>query len=125
MTDSAEIKKSADLLADAASALTRSIAGATYTIHDGQTPAYILGNLVAATRELGEVLEQLSQWHSAHSAHALDEAGICTTGAIQAIKTGAVLTEAAKTMDQANDQIMQALSLTNQTIWQIPKGIPA
>lgn len=120
MFHSNEIQKHADILADAASTLTRSIAKAEYTIHDGQTPAYILGNLIAATRDIEEVLGQLSQWHSAHNAHALDEAGICTTGGIQAIKTATILTEAAKTMDQANDQIMEALSLTNQTIWQLP-----
>lgn len=121
MTYSNEIQERADLLADAANTLTRSIAGAEHTIHNGQTPAYILGDLIAVTREIGEVLEQLSTWHSGHSADALDEQGISTTGAIQAIKAATVLTEAAKTIDQANDQIMEALSLTNQTIWLLPQ----
>lgn len=125
MTYSTEIRANADTFANATSELRASIASAAHTIHDGQTPAYVIGNLIAATREIGEVLEQLSQWHSANSPNALDEAGICTTGAIQAVKTATVLADAAKAMDLANDQIMQALNLTNQTIWQIPKGIPA
>lgn len=121
MMFSIESKNNADTLADATSALRASIASATHTIHDGLTPAYILGNIVAATRELGEVLDELSQWHSHNASHAQDQQGTSTTGGIQALKTAAILAQTAITLDQANDQIMEALSLTNQTIWLLPQ----
>ncbi|TFD49385.1 hypothetical protein E3T55_11475 [Cryobacterium frigoriphilum] len=91
--------------ADAASESMRTLAHATRSIDDPCQTYDVLGNLIAAVRSLGQVLDQVASAHFDHRDQAFTDAGNSAAGAPQANCAAEALREAARHLRSIEDDL--------------------
>jgi len=108
-----------DPVADAAEAseALRGLAHATRAFMDPADTYPVLGDLLAGTRSLKQVIDQLASAHTTMQTRARDDAGSQTAGASAAVTAASSMLEAAEILDQAYDRLEAAMSHSGRIAW--------
>lgn len=77
----------------------------------------IVGDLLAGTRSLSQVLDQLATAHRSHQAHAFNDDGSHRIGATHAQAAAQALGQASRLLDHAEEILNTASQATGQIAW--------
>lgn len=102
--------------AEAAEAL-RGLAHASRSFDDPADTYPVIGDLIAATRSLPQVLEHLATAHLANQSLARDDAGDPIAGGLAVVRTAEALRRASALVDQASDTLDQAHQQSGRIAW--------
>ena len=103
--------------AEAAEAI-RGLAHATQHVEDPNMLYPVIGEMLATTRRLGQVLDQLATAHQRHADRAATDDGDRAAGAGFASEAATALKEASAHVDQADTILDRALNRAGRIAWQ-------
>ena len=108
-----------DPAADAreASEAVRGLAHATQRIENPEVLYPVIGELMATTRNLSQVLDQLARAHQQHTGRAMTDSGDREAGSQLTFEAAAALHEAAAHIGQADTVLDRASSRAGQIAW--------
>src|SRR5690625_236621 len=101
----------------------RGLAHATQRVEDPDVLYPVIGELMAATRSLGQVLDQLGRAHQQHTARAATNTGSREEGSQFSFEAAAALHEAAAYVGRADSVLDRALNRSGRIAWQ-PEHAP-
>ncbi|WP_300080746.1 hypothetical protein [Propioniciclava sp.] len=101
-----------------ASEAIRGLAHATQHVEDPDVLYPIIGETLATTRRLGQVLDQLARAHQHHTGRATTDDGDPAAGSQLAFETAAALHEASALVDQADTTLDRAFNRAGRIAWQ-------
>lgn len=102
--------------AEASEAL-RGLAHASRSFENPADTYPVIGDLIAATRALPQVLEQLASAHLANQNLARNDAGDPIAGDLAVVRTAEALRRASALVDQASDALDQARQQSGRIAW--------
>ncbi|MGN6763434.1 MAG: hypothetical protein ACTHJI_19180 [Leifsonia sp.] len=102
--------------AEASEAL-RGLAHASRSFDDPADTYQVIGDLIAATRSLPQVLDQLASAHLANQRLARDGAGDQVAGGLAVVRAAEALQRAGALADQASDALDQAHQQSGRIAW--------
>ena len=103
--------------AEAASGSMRTLAHATRSIDDPCQTYDVLGNLIAAVRSLGQVLDQIASAHLDHRDRAFTDAGDNAAAAAHVDRAAEALREAARHLRSIEDDLDVASQHSGRIAW--------
>lgn len=96
----------------------RGLAHATQRVEDPDVLYPIIGETLATTRRLGQVLDQLARAHQHHTGRARTDDGDQAAGSQLAFEAAAALHEAAALVDHADTLLDRAFNRAGRIAWQ-------
>ncbi|CAL8898136.1 hypothetical protein KVA01_08320 [Kocuria varians] len=102
----------------------RGLAHATQRVEDPEALYPVIGELMAATRSLSQVLDQLTRAHQHHTGRAATDAGDREAGSQLTFEAAAALHEAAAYVGQADTALDRASNRAGRIAWR-PENPPA
>lgn len=95
----------------------RGLAHATQRIENAEVLYPVIGELMATTRNLSQVLDQLARAHQQHTGRAMTDSGDREAGSQLTFEAAAALHEAAAHIGQADTVLDRASSRAGQIAW--------